>query len=253
MQHRLRFILLVLFVWPLCIHAQIGQHRNDLSVGINGGYTSTNIRFTPTIPQKRLGAITGGLSVRYVCEKYFSTIASVYGELNYGTMGWNEDIKTTTDEPVINSVTGKAEQYSRSIHYIQMPLFAHLAWGREHKGINFFVQAGPQFGCYLSESTSQNFQLANANLTDRTNKTMAQDTMKVENKFDYGIAAGAGLEYSNPHLGHILLEARYYYGLGNIYGDSKRDFFGSSNFGSIAVKLTYLFDIRTTKGVFNRK
>ena len=36
---------------------------------------------------------------------------------------------------------------------------------------------------------------------------------------------------------------RYYYGLGNIYGDSKRDYFGSSNFGTITIKLTYLFDI----------
>ncbi len=54
---------------------------------------------------------------------------------------------------------------------------------------------------------------------------------------------GAGLEYSHPRLGHFLLEARYYYGLGNIYGDSKRDYFGSSNFGIITIKMSYLFDI----------
>ena len=67
--------------------------------------------------------------------------------------------------------------------------------------------------------------------------------MSVENKFDYGIAAGLGVELSLKHVGHFLLEGRYYYGLGNIYGDTKRDYFGKSNNSSIIVKLTYLFDL----------
>ncbi len=71
--------------------------------------------------------------------------------------------------------------------------------------------------------------------------------MDIENKFDYGIAGGAGIEFSNPHIGHFLLEGRYYYGLGNIYGNSKRDYFGKSNFGNIVIKLTYLFDVIKTK------
>jgi hypothetical protein len=109
--------------------------------------------------------------------------------------------------------------------------------------VNFFVNAGPQFGCYLSESTKTNFDWNSKNMADRVNTIVAQDTMAVENKFDYGITAGIGLEYSHPKVGRFLLEARYYYGLGNIYGDSKRDFFGSSNFGTITVKLGYLFDV----------
>ena len=76
---------------------------------------------------------------------------------------------------------------------------------------------------------------------------VAQDTMAVENKFDYGIAGGLGIEFSNRHLGHFLLEGRYYYGLGDIYGNTKRDYFGRSNHTNIVVKLTYLFDIIRTK------
>ena len=67
--------------------------------------------------------------------------------------------------------------------------------------------------------------------------------MPVERKFDYGIAAGIGAEYSLPRVGHFLIEARYYYGLGNIYGESKRDYFGKSNFGNIVLKAAYLFDL----------
>lgn len=223
--------------------AQIGEHRNTFSLGVNGGYNLTNVRFTPKVVQGMQGGMNMGLSMRYTVEKYFSTIASIAAEVNYSQMGWKEDIKDLEDNPVINSVTGVAEEYSRTINYIQIPIFAHLAWGRESKGVNFFFKAGPQFGIMLSESTKMNFDWDQRNMTDRANTIVAQDTMKVENKFDYGIAAGLGLEYSHPKLGHFLLEGRYYYGLGNIYGDSKRDFFGSSNFGTITIKLTYLFDI----------
>ena len=71
--------------------------------------------------------------------------------------------------------------------------------------------------------------------------------MPVEKKFDYGIVGGGGLEYSHPKLGHFLLEARYYFGLGNIYGNTKQDYFGKSNNGAIVIKLSYLFDVIRTK------
>lgn len=242
-----RTLLYILLLIPLAANAQIGEHRNDFSVGLNGGYVLSNISFTPEVPQGMHGGMTGGLSFRYVCEKYFKTICSVYAEVNYSQLGWKEDIKTREDKPVINAETGKAESYSRTINYIQIPVMAHLAWGREEKGFNFFVNLGPQFGVYLDESTSMNFTLENRNVEERATSVIAQDTMKVEKRFDYGIALGLGAEYSIPRAGHILLEARYYYGLGNIYGDTKRDYFGSSNFGNIIFKLTYLFDITRTK------
>lgn len=240
--------LIVLFLTlPIAVSAQIGEHRNDLTIGVTGGYVMSNVRFTPKVPQGYHGGMTGGLAFRYVCEKYFKTIASVYAELNYSQLGWKEDILDRDNQPVINGETGLAEAYSRTINYIQVPVMAHLAWGREYKGLSFFLNLGPQFGIYMSESTKSNFDFDKRNTTDRASLVVAQDTMAVKNKFDYGIAVGLGAEYSIPKAGHILLEGRYYYGLGNLYGDTKRDFFGSSNFGNIVIKLTYLFDITKTK------
>ncbi len=238
-----QFITLMLLLLPTGLMAQIGQHRNTFSLGVNGGYNLTTVRFTPKVVQSMKGGITSGLSMRYTVEKYFSTIASIAAEVNYGQMGWKEDIRDLNDQPVINAVTGQAERYERTVNYVQIPIMAHLAWGRENRGVNFFVNAGPQFGVYLSESTDMNFDWATRNTTDRANSVCAQDTMSVENKFDYGIAVGAGIEFAHPKVGRFLLEGRYYYGLGNIYGDSKRDYFGSSNFGTITIKLAYLFDI----------
>lgn len=231
------------FAIPTASIAQIGEYRNTLSVGFNAGYMLSNVGFSPKVTQGMLGGATGGLSVRYLSEKYFNTYCSIYAELNYASAGWKEDIVDLNNNPVINPVTGLAEEYSRTINYVQMPIMAHLAWGKERKGMQFFLRLGPQFGYCISESTKTNFNIDERNTADRANNVVAQDTMSVENKFDYGIAVGVGLEYSVPKVGHFLLEGRYYYGLGNIYGSSKRDYFSKSNIGSIVVKMSYLFDV----------
>lgn len=240
-------LLCLLFFCPLLTKAQIGEHRNDLSVGVNGGYVLSNVGFVPKVNQTLQGGFSGGLSFRYVCEKYFKSICSVYAELNYVQTGWKENILDRDDQPVINEQTQLAEEYSRTLNYLQLPIFARLGWGREQKGMQFFFQAGPQFGYYLGDSEKKNFELDQRNSMMRVNDEVHQDTMTVENKIDFGIAAGLGLEYSHPKIGHLLLEARYYFGLGNIYKDSKRDYFAKSNLTNIVVKVTYLFDITRTR------
>ena len=231
------------------VQAQIGEHRSDFAIGANGGYVLSKVGFTPTVQQKQHGGITGGVSLRYVCEKYFKTICSVYAEVNYAKVGWTEDILDIENNAVLISGTGEALKYQRDITYIQIPVFAHLAWGREERGFNFFVNLGPQIGIYLIESTTTHFDETTQTENDRVSNITAQYDMPVEKKLDYGIAAGAGMEYSIPKVGHFLLEGRYYYGLGNIYGSSKKDYFGKSNFGQIVVKASYLFDITRTKNV----
>lgn len=244
-----RRILLLSLCLSIAIatHAQVGEHRNDLSVGVNAGYVLSNVSFQPKVGQTMHGGITGGVTFKYICEKYFKTICAIQAEVNYASIGWKEEILDINDAKVINPVSGVAEEYQRTMNYVQVPVFAHLGWGKEQNGLQFFFQAGPQIGFCLSESTKTNFNVEQRNAEERVNNTVAQDTMAVENKFDYGIAAGLGMEYSNPKLGRMMIEARYYYGLGNIYGDSKRDYFGRSNFGNIVIKFTYLFDLIRTK------
>ena len=244
--YRLLFSLII-FV-PVLASAQIGDHRNDLAVGVNGGYTMSNVGFSPNVPQKNLGGATAGLTIRYTCEKYFKSICALVAEVNIAKMGWKENINNADNQPVINKVTGEAEKYQRQLTYVQVPLMARLGWGRERRGFQAFFQLGPQFGYFLSDKTTTNFEYEDRNISDRVGVQQYdyQYNMPVENKFDYGIAVGLGLEFSRPKLGHFLLEGRYYYGLGNIYGNSKSDVFGKSNNNSVVVKLSYLFDIMKT-------
>ena len=257
----MRRLVIILFTFHLSLlssFAQVGEARRDLAIGFNGGYVLSNVDFMPKVPQGFLGGMTGGMTVRYTCEKYFKSICAVVAEVNYAQIGWKEDILDMKDQPVaLHTDPSQTLRYSRKMNYVQVPVFARLGWGRERNGFQAFFQVGPQFGIYLSDKTETNFDVRNPayNPTSkdyqysgkRASHVVAQDTMAVENKFDYGIAVGLGLEYSNRHAGHFLIDARYYYGLGNIYGNTKRDFFGRSNFGNIVIKFTYLFDIIRTK------
>ena len=232
--------------------AQIGEYRSEFAVGVNGGVSLSTVGFVPEVPQSQLVGKTVGLTLRYTGEKYFNSICAVVAEVDFTQMGWKERIWDVKDQPVINHETGLAEKYSRIVNYIQVPLLARLGWGRERRGFQAFFQAGPQLGYYLSEKTEANFDLDNPNVADRVSLISRPDYsnmyhMPVENKLDYGIAAGLGLEFSQRHLGHFMVEGRYYYGLGNIYGNSKRDYFAKSNYQTIIIKATYLFDILKTK------
>jgi len=234
--------------------AQVGDHRSEFAVGVNGGYVMSTVGFLPKVPQNMHGGMTIGMTLRYTSEKYFKSICAIVGEVNYTQMGWKESILTLDDEPVINYQTGLPEEYQRNINYIQVPIFARLGWGRERRGLQAFLQAGPQFGFCLGENTEANFDLNNPNLSDRTSleSSSVEDAsnmyfMPVEKKFDYGIAVGIGAEFSHTKVGHFLVEGRYYYGLGNIYGSTKRDYFSISNYSTFYVKMSYLFDISKTK------
>lgn len=237
----------------------MGEHRSELAVGVNGGYVLNSIGYIPKIPQSMHTGLTGGLSFRYTSEKYFNSICAIVAEVNYAQLGWKESILTEDDEPVINATTGVAEEFQRTMNYVQVPVFARLGWGRERNGLQAFFQAGPQIGFFLDENSEANFDIYFPNLAQRTS-IVSSDYMRdgvkigsgiyhkpIENKIDYGISAALGLEFSKPWLGHFLLEGRYYYGLGDIYANSKRDYFGRSNHSSIVVKLSYLFDIAKTK------
>lgn len=227
--------------------AQIGEYRNEFAVGINGGVSMSKVDFLPEVPQDQLMGPTLGMTFRYTVEKYFKSICAIVAEVNYTQMGWKQRILDLNDEPVINTQTKEAEQYQRKINYIQVPIFARLGWGRERRGLQAYFQAGPQLGFMLNETTEANYDLSNPYLYKRASLVNKQETMPVENKLDYGIAAALGVELSLNRLGHFMIEGRYYFGLGNMYGNSKRDYFAKSPYQNIVVKATYLFDIVRSK------
>lgn len=216
--------------------AQIGEPRNQLTVGVSGGVAINTVDFDPTIKQKTHIAPTFGVALKYLSEKYFTTYCALYAEMNYTVLGWEEDIRDQNSNPL-------PDTYRRNLGYLQIPIFARLSWGKEQRGMQFFFQVGPQVGFCISDSKKQSstWTLNSQGYPSRPNNVYEQYNLDIEHKFDYGIAGGLGLEY-NSKAGHFILEGRYYYGLGDMFGNSKKDPFSRSANGTIFVKLGYMMD-----------
>ena len=217
-----------LFVMPAM--AQLGEVRNNLALGVNVGMNMNKADFSPQIKQNSHNGMSFGVVARYMSEKYFSMMCGIQAELNYTQRGWKENIED-----------GSGDTYSRTMNYVEIPLLAHLAFGKDalDKGMKFFVNAGPQIGFFLSEKEKMSDDW---NPSYRPNGIVQQYGKMVENKFDYGILGGLGVELSTKY-GHFILEGRYYYGLADFWGSTKKDEFGRSGHTYMGVRLAYLFDM----------
>ncbi len=235
MKHSLLFILLAFSA--TFAHAQIGDYRNDLCVGVSAGVTMNKMGFDPIVSQQYHTAPTVGLTLRYTSEKFLTAYCALQVELNYARLGWTEDVLDRNSQPL-------PDTFKRNLDYLQLPFLARLAWGKEHRGMMFYFLVGPQIGYCIAESSERSAQwtLNAAGNPDRPNDLYAQYSLPVKHKFDYGITGGVGVEL-NTKLGHFLLEGRYYYGLSDVFGNAKKDVFSRSNHGAIVAKLSYLFDV----------
>ena len=227
---RLIVLLAMSFFAIMPTMAQLGEVRNNLAVGINGGLNMSQVEFSPSIKQANKNGMVFGLTGRYMSEKYFNMLCGIQLELNYSQRGWNEKIEDGTENT-----------YTRTMNYLEVPLLAHLAFGKDaiDSGAQFFLNLGPQFAFFLNEKEHMS---DNRDPSYRPNGVVQQYGKMVENKFDYGIVGGAGVELSTK-AGHFLLEGRYYFGLSDFYNSTKKDEFGRSGHSFIGVRLTYLYDI----------
>ncbi|MBQ2787456.1 MAG: PorT family protein [Bacteroidaceae bacterium] len=205
-------------------YAQIEEPRNILEIGVAGGLNMSQLDVQPNIRQKYQKGLNGGISLRYTTEKYFKMICAAQLEVNFSQRGWEEDF----DDDTGNS-------YKRTLNYVEIPFFAHLAFGKEPRGFQFFINLGPQIGFFLSEEEeyigtwSPELRPAGSRYIYGKN---------VENKFEYGIAGGLGVELKTK-VGNFIIEGRYYYGLSDIYGNSKTDDYGRSANNTITARLGY--------------
>ena len=233
-------------VWMLLaagsIHAQVGDLRNNLAVGFSGGGCLNRVDFSPSIKQKYLPGTNAGLVVRYTSEKYFSMICATQVEFNLVQRGWREDI---TD--------GSENTYSRTTNYLEVPFLVHLGAGKEERGAQFFFNAGPLIGWYLGSTEHYGYSDEHPwRVYYRKNGVIAQygdspndptsPGKAVEHPLEYGIAGGAGVELKTA-IGNFTLEGRYYFGLSDMFGNSKADPFGRSANQTIYARLGYLIDL----------
>ncbi len=197
-------------------------------MGGKAGATLSQTSFTPSVRQGWIQGMMAGVAFRYTEEKYFGLV----GEVNIEQRGWKEDFE------------GYDFEYQRHLTYVQVPIMTHIYFGRKFKG---FVNLGPSFGYLLGSKISSNFDYRNPeSVADfpLRNRSVKQMSMEIGRRFDYGIVGGLGMELVIKRRHAVQLEGRYYFGIGNIYPDAKKDVFSASRGMSIEIMLSYMFRVK---------
>lgn len=225
-----KHILPIIIVLTSFVTIQAQTHYTPkVTIGGKAGATMSSISFNPEVQQSMLTGMVAGVTFRYVEEKHVGLMA----EINIEQRGWKEDFE---EYPF---------SYEHKLTYIQIPLLTHIFFGgKKFKG---FINMGPEVSYMIGESTSANFDYNNITSISGfpiENRMNEQLYTKVKNKFDYGISAGAGVEFIMKRRHSFMLEGRYYFGLGNIYPDNKRDTFSASRGSTISITLSYMYRIK---------
>ncbi len=216
----------------LCSTVHMAAQRHyvpHVHVGVHGGVSMSSVSFYPSTKDKMLQGMQFGLAFRYAEERHVGLMA----ELNIEQRGWAEDLE------------GTGLNYSHRTTYVELPVLTHIFFGS--RVVKCFFNLGPEIGYMISDKINSNFDYHNPLQVEgfpHDNRHLEQMKMKITNKFDYGITAGAGVEFIIRRKHSIMLEGRYYYGLGNIFPSAKKDYFSASRGSSILVTLGYMFRIK---------
>ena len=225
-----KIAVLLLFMMAQSTIAQT-HYVPHISIGAKGGVTMSTMAFSPGVEQSMLMGTTFGATFTYAEERH----VGLRFEVNMAQRGWKENFDEYNDQ----------FNYSRQLTYVEIPMMTHIFFGP--RKVKFFFNLGPEFAFMISDKISANFDYENPQSVQGfpyQNRRLEQMELKIKTKFDYGITAGFGIEYVINRRNSIQLEGRYYFGLGNIFGASKKDVFGASRNSSIGITLAYMFRMK---------
>lgn len=182
------------------VQAQM-EERDPLApkIGVKGGINLANLYVDDVADENLKVGLNAGLFFKIPFAEFFA----IQPEILYSSKG----SKLTYN----NFINGQGE-YRFNLNYVEVPMLAVF-----NLGPHFNIHAGP----YAALLTSANIKDMNDDGTIEDIDDLNVDNF---NRFDYGLAGGVALEFSNFTLG-----ARYNYGLkevgksGNISGQLTRD------------------------------
>lgn len=225
----MRLITFFLSLLVVCLtHAQT-HYEGSISVGGKAGATLSRVNFNPTVQQTMLPGMTAGVMFRYIEEKNFGLIA----ELNMTQRGWKENFEQSE------------YNYSHRFTYLELPIMTRIFFGNQR--IKGFFNLGPELNVMLGNGISSNFDYQEADRMDyfiQDTRHIEQMSLDINNRFDYGICAGAGMEINLNPKHSLLIEGRFYYGLTDVFPNHKTDIFSSSNSMTINLTLGYYYRLK---------
>lgn len=226
MNKRIAYIVvLLLTVVSGSVYGQRRLRHPEMYIGVHGGVMASTVTFSPTVPHMTditqscvLGG-NGGLVFRYSEQK----CCAVQVELNYMQRGWGEGAEATE--------TSEAVNYSRKLHYLELPFLMHIYFGSQTwRG---FVNVGPQIGYCLKDDGGKG-----AKQTEEVHQYAT-----IDNKFDWGIAGGLGAYCRTEKAGLYQLEVRFNYSFGTLFASRSSDYFGQSNPMALSLNFAWMWQV----------
>ncbi len=224
-----RFTIICLSALVALLATAQTHYEGNIAVGGKAGMTMSRVNFNPTVQQTMNSGMTAGVMFRYIEEKNFGLIA----EMNVTQRGWKEKFEESD------------YNYRHSFTYLELPIMTHIYFGNQR--VKGFFNLGPEINVMLGDGIKSNFSYQDAAGMDYfigDPRRIEQMSMKVKNKLDYGICAGAGMELNLNPKHSLLLEGRFYYGLTDVFPNHKTDIFSSSNSMTISVTLGYFYRLK---------
>lgn len=197
----------------------------EVSVGVIGGANLSDYDFHPSVDTQLSKGYTMGVAVRYIEETYFGLQTELL-LTQRGFADYYEDFQELN--------------FERKLTYVELPVMAHIYFKMGQKN-EIAVDMGPKFGWFLTDSSKDNLppDFGQPDTPSEAYSTLHHTLPLGERKFDYGIQAGLGYEFKFSPLMSMQLQGRYYYGLANIWPDTKADNFQQSSNQSIQVVVSF--------------
>ena len=226
------FVFCLLSLTVSTLNAQPRLRTPKYWIGVHGGVSASSVDFGPRVEGTSniikacvLGG-NGGFVFRYAGHKY----CALQMELNYVHRGWAEKIDTIG-------------RYSRSLHYIDIPVLMHLNFGSDV--CRWFLNAGPQIGYCIKDD---------GNHGTLVNGTGQAEYEPLKKRFDWGVLVGTGFYVITKKAGIYQLDIRFDYSFGGIYGTNVTDHFSKASPMDLSVNLGWLFPVqRKQKKIENNK
>ena len=203
-------ILILLLAIAVSVPAASGQWSIGLQMGASNNSLQTESSYAYDRHYTSVWMPTVAIPVRYDFNNWFglqSEVSIIFK--NYGIMrSWHY----------------AANEYVYNNTFLDIPIFARFKFGGQK--LHGYVLAGAYIGAWL-ESNIYGRQMMYFDQDRDLGGYEFSETVKFDsrrdNRFDGGLAAGLGLQYTINRKFGIFAEARYYYGLTDLQKDYMRN------------------------------
>lgn len=224
----MRFIFALILGGLACLAFAQPKVPREFQFGTIGGANMSSYTLNPSVTQDKSLGYTAGLGVRYIEEKYFG----LQCELLLTRRGMKDRYDLYP-------------QYSfeRQLTYIELPVMAHVYFDIKKRS-EVALDLGLKLGYYLADNSTSNLDGGFDVIAQSATHGYAHHSIPVDQKLDYGIQAGLGYEFKLNRQLSLQLQGRYYFGLGDIFPNTKADTYETSSNQSIQIVMALWFHHR---------